>query len=246
MIIEKFIYLLFIYNRLYLYLLSLLFIKNIKLLKLIKLESSNQNISTVYLYIEIIFCYIINKLITYILLIYDKINNFLNQSEDITYNIFTKLILYIYNRIYDLDKKLYDMLMNYIKDVIFKKIIAQIMEEMTKTNNISGVSGIDNILSNSMKMFDDLMKNTKFTTDTFGDKNDLNKLLSKVPLKNVVDTTFFCASDLSLDKSVPQTQTINNVKNDDIIQKLVNDIQTNKDIKKNNNLILSSLKDKLN
>lgn len=212
MIIEKFIYLLFFYNRLYIYLLSLLFIKNIRLLKSIKLEPSTQNISTVYSFIENIFCYIINTFIKYLLFIYNFINIFFNQPEDQTNNFIKKTILFIYHRINDLDNKLYNMLMNYIKDVLFKKITAQIMEEMTKTSKDNNIGGLDKILSNSMRMFDDIIKNTKF------DKNDLNKL----------------------------SQTVNRVKNDDMIQKLVSDLQTNKDIKKNNNLILSSLKDKLN
>jgi hypothetical protein len=223
MIIEKFIYLLFFYNRLYLYLLSIILVKNIKYLNNIKLypltvenQCDKNYISKIYIFFETLICYCFNTITMIILNIYNNINNYLDQPEDISHNIITRLILYIYNRIYDLDKKLYEMLMNYIKNVILKKITTQIIEEMTKSTKDNNLGGLDNILSNSMKMFDDLMKNTKLN------KIDPNKLSQTINLN------------------------INKDKIDEFIDKSIIDINTNKDIKKNNNMILSSLKDKLN
>jgi hypothetical protein len=220
MIIEKFIYLIFFYNNLYYYLLLLLCIRNIKYLERIQLVNNtyktNKNILlSIYEFIESLFCLFINNLINIIVLVYNKITIFFNQEVNVSDNIIKRVILFIYNKINDLDNKLYNIIFNYVKDILFKKITNQIMEEMSKSTN---KNNFDDILSNSMKIFDDILK-----------KDNINKLS-----KNMINTK---SKDIF-------NNIINDLKTDDIctkeLQTLINNVKTN------NNQILLGLKDKFN
>jgi len=252
MILDKIIYLILIYYKLYQYIVTLCIIRNIDKLKNIKLRPSSleyvsdrRNILSVFYTIETLFCYIINSLLFYSIKIKTNIKLFFNSEYDEDDNILKRCVLVSYKKLEYYDDLLYKYISDYIRNVIFKKITNYILDEMT--NNMS-----NNMTNNK---------------DDKDNKNDKNNLFKNDNMKNILSESFKMFDEIIKNKSINKkdidniSKSINSgiqsINNNNIFKNLLEDIKKNdknnengniieNEIKRNNNKILLDLKDKLN